>query len=368
MCNFGARADGARPRGDAVPRVRAPGPPRARRARRVDPVQRRRDRVGLRRGAQPDARGVGLGRRHPARRSRRNAAGEPIPADLVARMRAADDFGKGYQARQQMFYAAMSYWFHTERPADLTAKMVELQERYSPFALPPRHPHVRQLRPPRRLLLGVLHLRLVAGHRQGPVLRVRPRRPVRPRGRRPLPGPDPRPRRHPRRRRPGRGLPRSARTPSTRTPPGWRGRARRPCRGTTIGVQSRYIANRRRQSHGLPGRPRYRTDRDQSGGSPLMGRQQSEFNDSGSAPPRASGGSTGARPRPRATGGVGWLRRPRSGRGSKARRRGWPACSGWAAAGTEPRAAGPPRRRPLGDPRRAPHGRGDRRARSTATR
>ncbi len=62
-----------------------------------------------------------------------NAAGEPIPADLVDRMRAADDFGKGLQARQQMFYAAVSYWFHTERPADLTAKQVELQERYSPY-------------------------------------------------------------------------------------------------------------------------------------------------------------------------------------------------------------------------------------------
>ncbi|WP_205471842.1 M3 family metallopeptidase [Nocardioides sp. SYSU D00038] len=62
-----------------------------------------------------------------------DAAGEPIPADLVARMRAADDFGKGYLARQQMFYAAMSYWFHAERPADLTARMVELQERYAPF-------------------------------------------------------------------------------------------------------------------------------------------------------------------------------------------------------------------------------------------
>ena len=63
-----------------------------------------------------------------------NEHGEPIPADLVARMRAADDFGKGVQARQQMFYAAMSYWFHTERPADLTAKCIELQERYSPYA------------------------------------------------------------------------------------------------------------------------------------------------------------------------------------------------------------------------------------------
>jgi len=63
-----------------------------------------------------------------------SASGEPIPADLVERMRAADDFGKGYQARTQMFYAAMSYWFHTDRPADLTAAMQELQARYSPFA------------------------------------------------------------------------------------------------------------------------------------------------------------------------------------------------------------------------------------------
>ncbi len=62
-----------------------------------------------------------------------DASGAPIPADLVARMRTGDDFGKAYLARQQMFYAAMSYWFHTERPADLTAKARELQTRYSPF-------------------------------------------------------------------------------------------------------------------------------------------------------------------------------------------------------------------------------------------
>ncbi|MCD4523811.1 M3 family metallopeptidase [Nocardioides sp. cx-173] len=60
-------------------------------------------------------------------------AGEPIPADLVERMRRGDDFGKAYLARQQMFYAAMSYWFHQERPDDLTAKTRELQARYSPF-------------------------------------------------------------------------------------------------------------------------------------------------------------------------------------------------------------------------------------------
>ena len=62
-----------------------------------------------------------------------DAAGEPIPADLVARMRRGDDFGNAYLARQQMFYASMSYWFHTERPEDLTARCRELQAAYSPF-------------------------------------------------------------------------------------------------------------------------------------------------------------------------------------------------------------------------------------------
>ncbi|WP_051218079.1 M3 family metallopeptidase [Nocardioides insulae] len=61
-----------------------------------------------------------------------DAEDRPIPADLVAKMRAADDFGKGFQARQQMFYAAMSYYFHQERPADLTARMRALQETYAP--------------------------------------------------------------------------------------------------------------------------------------------------------------------------------------------------------------------------------------------
>ncbi len=61
-----------------------------------------------------------------------DAAGEPIPAGLVEQMRAAEDFGKGLHARTQMFYAAVSYWFHQDRPADLTARMRELQEAYSP--------------------------------------------------------------------------------------------------------------------------------------------------------------------------------------------------------------------------------------------
>ncbi|HEY2879943.1 M3 family metallopeptidase [Nocardioides sp.] len=44
--------------------------------------------------------------------------GQAIPADLVARMRDADDFAKGLQARSQMFYAAVSYRFHEDVPAD----------------------------------------------------------------------------------------------------------------------------------------------------------------------------------------------------------------------------------------------------------
>lgn len=68
-----------------------------------------------------------------------DAAGDPIPADLVSSMRAADDYGKGIYARTQMFYAAMSYWFHADRvdgddAPDLTDRMVELQARYA--ALP----------------------------------------------------------------------------------------------------------------------------------------------------------------------------------------------------------------------------------------
>ena len=66
-----------------------------------------------------------------------NADGEPIPADLVARMRTADDFGKGYFARTQMFYAALSYYLHIENPDDLVARTAELQARYSMFGYMP---------------------------------------------------------------------------------------------------------------------------------------------------------------------------------------------------------------------------------------
>ncbi|ACL63783.1 Thimet oligopeptidase [Anaeromyxobacter dehalogenans 2CP-1] len=61
--------------------------------------------------------------------------GEPIPAELVARMKAADEYGKGLMVRQQMFYAATSLELHRRDPGalDTTALVAELQERYTPF-------------------------------------------------------------------------------------------------------------------------------------------------------------------------------------------------------------------------------------------
>jgi thimet oligopeptidase len=63
-----------------------------------------------------------------------NAAGEPIPADLVERMRAAKDFGKGYAVRTQMFYAALSYCVHQDPPADLTEAVKAAQAKYDLFS------------------------------------------------------------------------------------------------------------------------------------------------------------------------------------------------------------------------------------------
>ncbi len=59
----------------------------------------------------------------------------PIPTELVKRMRAADEFGKGLRVRQQMFYAAVSLSFHDRDPAglDTTRLAAELQGRYTPF-------------------------------------------------------------------------------------------------------------------------------------------------------------------------------------------------------------------------------------------
>ncbi|HEX4056874.1 MAG TPA: M3 family metallopeptidase [Galbitalea sp.] len=69
-----------------------------------------------------------------------NGAGDAIPAELVARMRLADEFGNGIGVRTQTFYSAVSYFLHRDRPKDRTADIVALQNKYSEFAyLPDTH-------------------------------------------------------------------------------------------------------------------------------------------------------------------------------------------------------------------------------------
>ncbi len=60
-------------------------------------------------------------------------SGATIPVELVRAMRAAADFGKGYQARTQMFYAALSYDLHAHETPDITGRVTELMARYSVF-------------------------------------------------------------------------------------------------------------------------------------------------------------------------------------------------------------------------------------------
>jgi len=67
--------------------------------------------------------------------ARHYQSGEALPAEVIARMRAADEFGKGLRVRQQTFYAATSLRFHDRDPGglDTTALAAQLQERYTPF-------------------------------------------------------------------------------------------------------------------------------------------------------------------------------------------------------------------------------------------
>ncbi len=61
--------------------------------------------------------------------------GEVIPADLVAQMRQAKEFGKGAHVMRQMFFAALSLAYHATDPAQLDLKetMLATYQRYAPF-------------------------------------------------------------------------------------------------------------------------------------------------------------------------------------------------------------------------------------------
>jgi thimet oligopeptidase len=69
-----------------------------------------------------------------------DVASEPIPAELVERMRAARDFGAGYFVTTQSFYAALAYRLHRDLPDDTTAMVRDVQGRYDVFSyLPDTH-------------------------------------------------------------------------------------------------------------------------------------------------------------------------------------------------------------------------------------
>ncbi|MEM7589727.1 MAG: M3 family metallopeptidase [Myxococcota bacterium] len=67
--------------------------------------------------------------------------GEVIPTQLIERFRRSQEFGKGLDVRQQMFYAALSLQLHQQDLAaaktDLLTVLQQLQKRYSPFAYVP---------------------------------------------------------------------------------------------------------------------------------------------------------------------------------------------------------------------------------------
>lgn len=63
----------------------------------------------------------------------------PIPEELVEKMRAAKEYGKGIHVMRQMFYAAMSLQFHVSPSSDLDllATTKSLQQKYNPYPYAP---------------------------------------------------------------------------------------------------------------------------------------------------------------------------------------------------------------------------------------
>jgi thimet oligopeptidase len=70
-----------------------------------------------------------------ARFARHYKTNEPVQADLVKRMRAADEFGKGVHVMRQLFYTAYSFFIHYRDPKklDLDAYTGEMYQSYSPY-------------------------------------------------------------------------------------------------------------------------------------------------------------------------------------------------------------------------------------------
>ncbi len=64
-----------------------------------------------------------------------NSKGEAIPKELIKKMRAGREFGKGMWTQHQLFYAALSLNIYKQAPAkiDLDKLMIKMQSHYSPF-------------------------------------------------------------------------------------------------------------------------------------------------------------------------------------------------------------------------------------------
>lgn len=72
----------------------------------------------------------------------RGPDGGPIPAELVARMRTADAFGRALEVSRQLGHANVSYHLHVDRPADLQAATEHWYRVSSPVRpVPGQHPY-----------------------------------------------------------------------------------------------------------------------------------------------------------------------------------------------------------------------------------
>lgn len=69
-----------------------------------------------------------------------NADGEPIPEDLVARMRGANEFGKGQQVMQQMAYASISLGLYNRSPEGLEVQKL-VEEKLGGYSMYPYVPN-----------------------------------------------------------------------------------------------------------------------------------------------------------------------------------------------------------------------------------
>ncbi|HEV8480472.1 MAG TPA: M3 family metallopeptidase [Candidatus Eisenbacteria bacterium] len=65
--------------------------------------------------------------------------GEPIPAALIAKLRAANEFGNGLYVRQQNFYSAISLHYYDRDPknVDLDKQLQDNEAKYSPWQYVP---------------------------------------------------------------------------------------------------------------------------------------------------------------------------------------------------------------------------------------